>query len=754
MTRPYPAKPRGSTTPTVLLDGEAQPPETLEALLAEEYGAEPAFLARLAMLHSSTVFAEAKGLDLRDHLCRVFGVDGLVAALDQTKALAAVAKKTVDSARKPAAAMPDAELAALTEVEARAAELIEAADAERAEAEQALARAREATEATARYDAWKAAADRYTAVATGVATEAAPLLGPGRAPGHRHAARHPGSGREQRRRGARRHPPPSGRARRPGRGHPRRPGRTRREPKGSCPVCRRPLEPDDVDVARAGHERDLAGLETELASLDEPAAVVLVTELRQLRHRLVNEPAPGEAPPQPDPDQAATSEAQAMERFEAAVATAAERRAILAEARRRREAGESARGELEAVTAAFERAATLEAAAAALEAARLRILTESVEPLEELLADNWQNLFLDRPGVGLDGDGSVSRRIGSEFLPYEQFSDGEKMVTQLLLRVLVLRATTRLGFFWVDEPLEHLDPDARRALAVLAGPGPRGPVVPAGAGHHLRGAAHPAAAGIDPPHAPRLRAPVRRLEKSAGHGRTRRRRFAVCPRHRAMSRSVSRGPVNRRRSRSHPGPPGTHRLLQQDPRFRLRRRRRGAGDHGAGLDPPRQLRRPVVGAFLAVPHRHQRLLRHAAAPEPPGRPDRPRWPGGPAPRSGPPGRGRPGRHRGRQGRHRARPCGRPPGPPRPPASGADPPGGAALVRPRGGRSPRHDRGVRQQRPAAGPGHARRPLGRHGSATGSRRRRRQALLADYVAAFERYDIGSLVALVQKDAFTPA
>ena len=164
-----------------------------------------------------------------------------------------------------------------------------------------------------------------------------------------------------------------------------------------------------------------------------------------------------------------------MARFEAAVATAAERRAILAEAQRRREAGESARVELEAVTAAFERSATLEAAAAALDAARLRILTESVEPLEELLAENWQNLFLDRPGVGLDGDGSVSRRIGSELLAYEQFSDGEKMVTQLLLRVLVLRATTRLGFFWVDEPLEHLDPDARRALAVLLAQAPEEP---------------------------------------------------------------------------------------------------------------------------------------------------------------------------------------------------------------------------------------------------------------------------------------
>jgi DNA repair exonuclease SbcCD ATPase subunit len=479
VTRPYPAKPRASTAPAVHLNGVASGPETLDALLVEEYGAEPSFLARLAMLHSSTVFSEARGLDLRDHLCRVFGVDGLVAALEQTKVLAAAARKTVESARKPVAAMADEELAALADVEARATGLIEAADTERADAERALAEARAAGEARLRYDTWKAASDRYAAVAAEVAAEAAVLIGRDLPPG---ATAEPDglvAGLEAaeavavealdavRRR----------RAELAGRTAALRAGLAELDTaEGSCPVCRRPLDAPDIEVARAGHERDLAALDTELAALDESGPVRLVTELRQLRHRLVNEPLPGEAPTRPDPDgPPPVSEGDAMQRFEAAVATAAERRAILAEARRRREAGESARVELEAVTGAFERAATLEAAAAALDAARQRILDESVEPLEELLADNWHNLFVDRPGVGLDGDGSVSRRIGSEVLQYEQFSDGEKMVTQLLLRVLVLRATTRLGFFWVDEPLEHLDPDARRALAVLLAQAPEEP---------------------------------------------------------------------------------------------------------------------------------------------------------------------------------------------------------------------------------------------------------------------------------------
>ena len=125
-------------TASVEVDGEATRPEGLEALLVEEYGAEPAFLARLAMLHSNTVFTETRGLDLRAHLSRVFGVDGLVAALDQTKVLAQAARKTADAARK-LTTVPDEELAALAEVEARATELTQLAERERDEAEHGLA---------------------------------------------------------------------------------------------------------------------------------------------------------------------------------------------------------------------------------------------------------------------------------------------------------------------------------------------------------------------------------------------------------------------------------------------------------------------------------------------------------------------------------------------------------------------------------------------------------------------------------------
>jgi DNA repair exonuclease SbcCD ATPase subunit len=471
VTRPYPAKPRSPSTPEILIDGAPGPETSLDALLVEEYGAEPTFLARLAMLHSSTVFTEAKGLDLRAHLSRVFGVDGLVAALDQTRLLAQSAKKAADSARK-VATVPDDERAALFELEARATELTEAAERERDEAERELAEARAAADLRLRYDRWKATSDRYQSVVGAVATEATTLLGrevsvdglvADLAGAEAAAAEALDLVRQRRSEIA-------------GRMQAIRAGMAELDSaEGTCPVCRRPLDPGDVEAARAGHEQELAALEADLAALDEAEPLGVVDGIRQLRSRLADEPTPGQPPPQPNQG---VDEADAMERFEAAVATAAERRAILTEARRRREAAESAQVEVEAVTAAFERSAALEAAASALDAARQRILDESVEPLEELLAENWRTLFVDRPGVGLQGDGTVSRRIGSEDLDYEHFSDGERMVAQLILRVLVLRATTKLGFFWVDEPLEHLDPDVRRALAVLLAQAPEPPSFP------------------------------------------------------------------------------------------------------------------------------------------------------------------------------------------------------------------------------------------------------------------------------------
>ena len=139
----------------------------------------------------------------------------------------------------------------------------------------------------------------------------------------------------------------------------------------------------------------------------------------------------------------------------------------------------------------------------------------------------------------------------------------------------------------------------------------------------------------------------------------------------------------------------------------------------------RPVRGPVVAALLAVPHRHQRLPRHAQRPPAPGPADGPR----PAvdgrrrrsarrcPRTRGSSRspttaccptgGDPAERRRGPRVDPARVRRRAAAPAAAPAGGADPARGAALAGHRGRRAARHHRRVGQQRAAAGPGHARR-----------------------------------------------
>jgi DNA repair exonuclease SbcCD ATPase subunit len=81
--------------------------------------------------------------------------------------------------------------------------------------------------------------------------------------------------------------------------------------------------------------------------------------------------------------------------------------------------------------------------------------------------------------------GELSRLVNGEILGFESFSTGEKMGAQILLRLLLLDAATRATFCWVDEPLEHLDPDTRRQVALRLALNPCHEWCHANAGHHL-----------------------------------------------------------------------------------------------------------------------------------------------------------------------------------------------------------------------------------------------------------------------------
>ena len=54
--------------------------------------------------------------------------------------------------------------------------------------------------------------------------------------------------------------------------------------------------------------------------------------------------------------------------------------------------------------------------------------------------------------------------MDGEHRPFAALSAGEKTVAVILLRIALSVAFTSAGFMVLDEPLEHLDPRARRVL--------------------------------------------------------------------------------------------------------------------------------------------------------------------------------------------------------------------------------------------------------------------------------------------------
>lgn len=457
--------------PTVVLDGVPYDAAALNALLANEFGATIEFLDRVSMLEGSEVIGVAGGdLDLRSHLSEFLGIGGVERTLATTERLLKAAVEDVGRHRD-AASFSRAELDRLSAVAAGTAAELTAAESVVTEAQQRLQQARMESAAAARAAEHLARVRERAEGLQGAVDAAARLL----------ESPVDVEDFEQRLVDAEAQAQDSLDAIR----------RRRSElggridgiaaaldeltgAEGACPVCRRPLEPGDVERAREGHKAELEKLRLERDALSDRESLTLTTAIRDLRSVVLHFRPLAEGPSITlSSEEAAAAEAKAITALDSAVTAAANLRAEATRAQSDLASATKAVSELAAVVGAFERQASLEATRDALMAARQQLLDEGIEPLAEALGEHWTQLFSNRTGLELGGDGILSRTIGDSRLSAGQFSDGERMAAQLLLRLLVLQATTRLSFLWIDEPLEHLDPDARRALSLLLASAPK-----------------------------------------------------------------------------------------------------------------------------------------------------------------------------------------------------------------------------------------------------------------------------------------
>ncbi|MGH9023428.1 MAG: AAA family ATPase, partial [Acidimicrobiia bacterium] len=122
------------------------------------------------------------------------------------------------------------------------------------------------------------------------------------------------------------------------------------------------------------------------------------------------------------------------------------------------------RAAVSAEQSAWHREALTQATAAALTATAERVAKEHIEPLSERVRWRWKALF-GEDGLQLRPDGTIVRVVGDRELPWQQLSSGEQIWARIVASMLILQSSTTLPFAWLDEPLEHLDPRARRIVA-------------------------------------------------------------------------------------------------------------------------------------------------------------------------------------------------------------------------------------------------------------------------------------------------
>jgi DNA repair exonuclease SbcCD ATPase subunit len=444
-------------------DRSAEPAQAM-ARLAVDWEADNRFISRAAFLRDRFTH-EGGSPDLRTHLTRLHALDNVQEAITSIASALTTATQEADTARKSAAAS-ESELTQAEEAAAAASDRLvtavavsEELRAEAVASAQLLREAINANETDAAYQAWIGARDSLAADVTAAlamsldemdlrsslrAAEAAATRQLTQNAELRAALRERLDGVE-------------------------RSLERLRQAGAECPTCRRPLDDASRHYAEEQHKHDRTEAAERLSSLDDRQATTVAAELRQLRSRAEELGDPPE-PPSTEPVELAVLRAHAEEAkasFEKSLEDVGQAQQAVAEAAARADAIRADPAAASRSTL-YTKVAALEASKAALEGTITHVLDAQLGPVRDEVNRRWEAIFPDRPGLRIDPSGTISRAFDddeSNDLEFESFSAGEQVVAELLLRLATLTSTTRVPFWMIDEPLEHLDPDARSYVA-------------------------------------------------------------------------------------------------------------------------------------------------------------------------------------------------------------------------------------------------------------------------------------------------
>ncbi|HSK97606.1 MAG TPA: AAA family ATPase [Euzebyales bacterium] len=453
---------RGRSVAEHELNGAGIGERALQSLLRDAFGAQPAVAAQLAMMMGGGHVASERALDLEDHLYDAFGITALRAAAEHSAALARAAARQrgdVRSVAKLDLADRAAKEAELAQLDRTIAERHEQRDRLAAALDEAYAARGLATQ-WSRHDTEVAGYERVlaavmrTAGDLGLDGDAEQLVAAvdaalaGASAALADVSEHITDARA--------------RARSAGNAL-----ALLQTDTPSCPTCLRPFHGGELADAVRAHQADADEATREEADRRATAATIegRMARLAELRQALAAVPAAPVAPVSGRPE----GDAGAM--VDAALAALREHdtqsgrleherdriRLTLADDAELRRAQDAQRR-------AYRREAVTGAVAAALSDAAEQLTRGYIEPLSQQIRWRWKLLFGEE-GLQLKPDGTIVRIVGDRELPWDSLSGGERIWARLVTHLLVLATSTRLSFACFDEPLEHLDPRTRRAVA-------------------------------------------------------------------------------------------------------------------------------------------------------------------------------------------------------------------------------------------------------------------------------------------------
>ena len=247
---------------------------------------------------------------------------------------------------------------------------------------------------------------------------------------------------------------------------------------GVCPTCMRPLHSHERDSALAVHRAHQGDAAAESGRLEEARGVRQAHS--QAVSRLLAQVEALEPPGITAEDANVPTQAAAQFFYQQASAALDEHnqrlggvQARLESLRDRIASDDQIEEEERNLRLAYRREAAAIAGAKVLREAADQVIRSRIEPMASEVRGRWKHLFSNN-GLTFRPDGSITRVRDGEELGWDTLSGGERTWARIVTHLIVMATTTSLPFAWFDEPLEHLDPQLRHAVAATLATATRG----------------------------------------------------------------------------------------------------------------------------------------------------------------------------------------------------------------------------------------------------------------------------------------